>query len=378
MVSVTPLSGTNWARSVIRSSRSERCSRSASTVPALGEATITRPATVTASRPTSRRSRGRPDPPRECVTRSTSRAAPSGTSPASSSAFSFGVTETLWWSRATTRPPYASCSAVMVRAGQAAERAVGGGERAVHEHERAALAQPGPVGVGERVGHGRAVAVDGHPAHPVQPVLGLPALGEVVADLAEDRVDEREHQDLEDLLADRSEDAARLGGLAFVDGDDGARDPVRPPLTAPVGRGRGRDVVGEVPGQRAVLGGVQEHLPVALARCRDVDDDVVAAAAAARALTGRDLLVPRDDDGELLGHAGVVERLAEVLGGLLLAPHAGRAGRVHLDLTGEAGGGDHDLPDGDGDAFGSQLFGHGALSLELDRVSRRRGCPKTW
>ncbi len=44
--------------------------------------------------------------------------APSGTRPANSSAFSFGVTETLWCSKATTRPPYASCSAVMVAFGR--------------------------------------------------------------------------------------------------------------------------------------------------------------------------------------------------------------------------------------------------------------------
>ena len=244
----------------------------------------------------------------------------------------------------------------------AAEPAVSGGEGAVHEQQRAPLAEGGPVGVGERRGVALPVAVDGHPAHPGLPVLVLPLAGEVVTYLAQHGVDEGEDEDLQDLLADGADDAAVGVGVLLVGWHDGLGDAVGAPLSPAVGSGRGRNVDGDVPRQRAVLGGVQEDLAVAVARRRHVDLDVVGGAAAARALGRGDLLVLGDDDGELLGEARVAERVVELLGGQLLAAHAGAGRPVDLDDPRKARGADDDVLD-EHVAVGTQRFGHGDSSV---------------
>jgi hypothetical protein len=66
-----------------------------------------------------------------------------------------------------------------------------------------------------------------------------------------------------------------------------------------------------VPGQRAVLGRVQEQLAVPGPRGRHLDDDLGATAATPAPSGGVELPLSGDLHRELFDHAGVVEGLPE-------------------------------------------------------------------
>ena len=262
---------------------------------------------------------------------------------------------------------------------QLVEGGVGLGGGAVDEQQRGPAGHPRPVGRRERRDVGPAVVAGVEPAHQVAAVLLLPPAGEVVTDLAEDRVDEREHEDLEQLRPDRPEDAALAAGRRRVGEHHLARQPVGPPVATAADDLVRRHVVGKVPRERAVLRRIQEQLAVAGARRGYLDDDLAAAPAATAASRGVELALAGDLDGELLHHARVVERLPEGRRRALRSTHPGRPGLVHLDAAGQTGRGDPNRADGDGDSFGPQVLSHRAPSLGGQTwASRSRGWPNTW
>ena len=236
--------------------------------------------------------------------------------------------------------------------GKLVEGGVGLGGGAVDEQQRGPAGHPRPVGRCERRHVGPAVVARVEPAHQVAAVLLLPPAGEVVTDLAEDRVDEREHEDLEQLRPDRPDDAALPAGRRRVGEHHLAWQPVGPPVAAAADHLVRRHVVGKVPRERAVLRRIQEQLAVAGARRRYLDDDLAAAPAATAAARGVELALAGDLDGELLHHARVVERLPEGRRRALRSTHPGRPRLVHLDAAGQPGRGDPNGTDGDGDSFG--------------------------
>jgi hypothetical protein len=115
-----------------------------------------------------------------------------------------------------------------------------------------------------------------------------------------------------------------------------------------------------VPRERPVLRGVQEYLPVAVPRTGYLDDDLRTAARGSAPAPVVQLYLPAHLDGELLAHRRLLECREKLLRAVLGPAHARAPRRVHLDLAGEAGCGDDDVADDDGDALRAQLLCHGS------------------
>jgi hypothetical protein len=96
---------------------------------------------------------------------------------------------------------------------EAAERGVRAAERAMQEQQCASAAQTVPVSRRECRSFGAGVVLGSERPHPIGTVLLLPPGGEVLADLAEQWVDELECEHANERVANATEDATN-GGLA--------------------------------------------------------------------------------------------------------------------------------------------------------------------